>query len=364
MNSTYFPHFTIGSDAYDKIPDICGEYGKTAVIIGGTKARIAAEPLIRKAVSGKIDITGSFLYGDDATFENAEALTKIPEIQEADMIFAVGGGRATDTCKWAAHLLKKPIFTFPTLASNCASVTAVCIMYNPDHSFKGSIYRERGAWHTFINTEIIAHSPRQYFWAGLGDALSKQIEVLYCTRGKHLFHTPLLGAQLACACQEPLLQFGRQALDDFRAKTMSDAFTECVLDIIVSTGVVSNLVTHTEYYYNSSLAHCFYNASMVLPSAHAHLHGEVVSFGNLVLLAYDGQDELLERFLDFNTSIGLPVTLAQVGITTDEQLMKLVSAAEHIKEWSTGPEPAVREQFVAAIRKVDTLGAARLAAAA
>ena len=30
MNSTYFPHFTIGSDAYDKIPDICGEYGKTA----------------------------------------------------------------------------------------------------------------------------------------------------------------------------------------------------------------------------------------------------------------------------------------------------------------------------------------------
>ena len=137
-----------------------------------------------------------------------------------------------------------------------------------------------------------------------------------------------------------------------------------VLDIIVSTGVVSNLVTHTEYYYNSSLAHCFYNASMVLPSAHAHLHGEVVSFGNLVLLAYDGQDELLERFLDFNTSIGLPVTLAQVGITTDEQLMKLVSAAEHIKEWSTGPEPAVREQFVAAIRKVDTLGAARLAAAA
>ena len=199
---------------------------------------------------------------------------------------------------------------------------------------------------------------------GERNALSKQIEVLYCTRGKHLFHTPLLGAQLACACQEPLLQFGRQALDDFRAKTMSDAFTECVLDIIVSTGVVSNLVTHTEYYYNSSLAHCFYNASMVLPSAHAHLHGEVVSFGNLVLLAYDGQDELLERFLDFNTSIGLPVTLAQIGITTDEQLMKLVSAAEHIKEWSTGPEPAVREQFVAAIRKVDTLGAARLAAAA
>ena len=145
MKSTFFPHFTIGVDAYDAIPDICLDYGKTAVIVGGEKSRAAAEPLIRKAIEGKIELLGSFQYGDDATFENAEALTRIPEIRKADMVFAVGGGRATDTAKWATHLLKKPLFTFPTLASNCASVTAVCIMYHPDHSFKGSIYRDRNA---------------------------------------------------------------------------------------------------------------------------------------------------------------------------------------------------------------------------
>lgn len=234
MNSTYFPHFTIGSDAYDKIPDICGEYGKTAVIIGGTKARIAAEPLIRKAVSGKIDITGSFLYGDDATFENAEALTKIPEIQEADMIFAVGGGRATDTCKWAAHLLKKPIFTFPTLASNCASVTAVCIMYNPDHSFKGSIYRERGAWHTFINTEIIAHSPRQYFWAGLGDALAKQYEVPFSARGMDLTWIQQTGVNNAQNVAPGILKYGKEALADVDKGIVTDALEAATLSIIVA----------------------------------------------------------------------------------------------------------------------------------
>ena len=179
-------------------------------------------------------------------------------------------------------------------------------------------------------------------------------------RGKSLFHTPLLGAQLACACQEPLLTYGRQALDDFKANVMSEAFTECVLDIIVSTGVVSNLVTHTEYYYNSSLAHCFYNASMALPTGHEHLHGEVVSFGNLVLLAYDHQDALLDRFLDFNVSIGLPVTLEAVGITTDAALDTLIDAAEHIKEWATGPEPATKAAFKEAILKVDRLGRARL----
>ena len=83
MKSTFFPHFTIGTDAYDAIPGICREYGKTAVIVGGNKSRAAAEPLIRKACEGTIEITGSFLYGDDATFENAEALTKIPEIRSA-----------------------------------------------------------------------------------------------------------------------------------------------------------------------------------------------------------------------------------------------------------------------------------------
>ena len=54
MKSTFFPHFTIGVDAYDAIPDICLDYGKTAVIVGGEKSRAAAEPLIRKAIEGKI----------------------------------------------------------------------------------------------------------------------------------------------------------------------------------------------------------------------------------------------------------------------------------------------------------------------
>ena len=145
-----------------------------------------------------------------------------------------------------------------------------------------------------------------------------------------------------------------------KAKKLTHAFTECVLDIIVSTGVVSNLVTHTEYYYNSSLAHCFYNASMVLPAAHKHLHGEVVSFGNLVLLAYDGQNELLKRLMTFNRAIDLPVTLGQLDIDR-EGLEKLLVAAQKIKEWTCTPEPTTVDKYRAAILKVDELGRALLA---
>ena len=54
MENRFLPSYTIGPDAYDEIPAVCRKFGKTAVIIGGNKARNAAEPLIRKAVEGKI----------------------------------------------------------------------------------------------------------------------------------------------------------------------------------------------------------------------------------------------------------------------------------------------------------------------
>lgn len=61
MDNHFFPSYTLGADAYEAIPAICGKYGKTAVIIGGNKSRAAAEPKIRKAVEGQITMTGSFL---------------------------------------------------------------------------------------------------------------------------------------------------------------------------------------------------------------------------------------------------------------------------------------------------------------
>lgn len=355
------PHYSVGPDVYRLAGDIIRPYGRKVAVIGGETAMAKANPTLLKALAdADLTVTDVHVYGHDSTMANVEAILKRDGVREADVLLAVGGGRCCDTVKTAADILGKTIMTCPTVSSNCAPVSAVAVLYRDDGALDRYHFAKTCPAHCFINTSVILNSPENLFWAGIGDALSKQIEVLYCARGKSLFHTPLLGAQLACACQEPLLQYGRQALDDFRSGIMSDAFTECVLDIIVSTGIVSNLVTHTEYYYNSSLAHCFYNASMVLPSAHEHLHGEVVSFGNLVLLAYDRQDELLERFIDFNVSVELPVTLEAIGITTPEALEQLINAAEHIKEWSTGAETAMKPKFREAILRVDALGRAKL----
>mgnify|MGYP000585389733 CR=1 FL=1 len=48
----YLPCYTVGPDAYDRIPEVCGRFGKKAVAIGGHKALAAAKPYLERALSG------------------------------------------------------------------------------------------------------------------------------------------------------------------------------------------------------------------------------------------------------------------------------------------------------------------------
>ncbi len=311
MDNHFFPSYTLGADAYEAIPAICGKYGKTAVIIGGQKSRAAAESKIRKAVEGHITITGSFLYGDDATFENGDRLAEIAEVQAADMVFAVGGGRATDTAKYTAEKLDKPIFTFPTLASNCASVTSVSLIYYPDHTYRANWYRSRPAFHTFIDTDVILHSPRSYFWAGIGDALSKEYESTFNARSDEVDYISGMGLRIAGNCSDGLIEKGAEALRDFDEGKDTESFRYVVQNIIISTGFVSNCVPAI---YNSSLAHAIYNSHDQVPHKGSHLHGAVVCYGTLVLLTLDGQKEERDRMLAFTKEVGLPHHLSDIGV--------------------------------------------------
>ena len=179
----FLPCYSIGDDCYKEIPYVTRRYGKTAVVIGGKTAMEKAKPELLAALKGSdLEITDFIWYGGDSNYENIEMLKAMPEVQNADMVFGVGGGRAVDTVKTLCDRIDKPFFTFPTLASNCASCTAISVIYNADGTFKEYAYLKAPALHTFINTKIIAESPEKLFWAGIGDALSKEYEVVYTDR--------------------------------------------------------------------------------------------------------------------------------------------------------------------------------------
>lgn len=359
--STYsmcLPCYTVGEEAYKAVPRFCHNFGSRAVVIGGKTAMSKAKAALLEGIKGSgLEITDFIWFGGDANYTNINKLKADARVQAADMLFAVGGGRACDTVKTLSALLDKPLFTFPTLASNCASSTAMCVLYNDDASFREYFYRPGPALHTFINTKIIAESPANLFWAGIGDALSKEYEVEFATRDQNLFHTPFLGANLAHACANPLLTYGAKALADCRAKKVSFELEQVALDIIISTGLVSNFTSGGDkYYYNSNLAHCVYCGATMVPSCgEHHLHGEVVAFGILCLLVCDGNTKLLEQVAKFNLSLGLPVTLAEIDLKTSD-VQTIVDKAVTLADWKAVCRPVSKEEFISAIMEADRYG--------
>ena len=310
MQETLFAGYTIGEDAYENVPAVCAPFGKKAAIIGGKHALAAAEEKLRKAVEGsEIEITGTYWYGGEASVENIEMLR--PQVADADMIFAVGGGKAIDTCKVLAHQTGRPFFTFPTIASTCASCTSLGILYHPDGSLREYSFSKVPPTHIFIDPQIIADAPVKYLWAGMGDTMAKHFECTTSSRGDVPAHSDAMGIALSTMCAQPILRWGRKAMEDCKAHQVTPELTEVILGIIVSTGLVSNFV---QVDYTTGLAHAIYNGFTILPSTeeHHHLHGEVVSYGILAMLTIDKQLEERDKVMAFNRSIGLPTRLSDI----------------------------------------------------
>lgn len=321
-NYTILPTpYTVGPQAYDSILEYCSQYGCKAVAIGGQKAMAAARDKLSAAVAHTdITILAFVLYGKECTFEAAKQLEALPEVREADMIFAVGGGKAIDTCKLVSIDLKKPYFSFPTIASNCAAASALSIVYKEDGSFCDFVHFLHAAKHVFIDTDIIARAPREYLWAGIGDTCAKYYEVSISARGERLEHYKALGVNMSRMCMETLVEHGEQALKDNEAGICSYDLEQAALCIIITTGWVSMLVARDHSMdYNGGVAHAFFYGLCNLPGFDEnHLHGVVVGFGVLLLLMIDGQEEECQKMIRFFKTVGLPTRLADIDVTVEE----------------------------------------------
>lgn len=349
--SMLLPHYSIGAEIYNNIPKFCLPHGKKIVAIGGHKAMNAARPEIDRAIEGSgLEIIDYIWFGGEASYENVDKLMAMPEVQQADMIFAIGGGKALDTCKCLSAKSGKPVFTFPTIAATCAAVTTVSIMYHEDGSFKDMFFFLQPPVHAFINTAIISCAPSQYLWAGLGDTIAKYYECTVSSRGDELEHYFAVGIEISRQCVEPLMKYGMKAMEDNKNKVCTYELEQVILAVIVTTGLVSILITreHTPDY-NSGLAHAIFYTLTTLPHfEETHLHGAVVGFGVLILLLCDNQMDEFERIYQFNKSVSLPVSLADMEITPEqmESLLPLLPDTKDLRHYPYAVTvPLLQEAF-------------------
>ena len=346
------PRWTVGEDALSGLPEAARGYGRRAVLVGGEKALAAMEADIRAACAGRIELTGTLRYGGEASEENVARLMAEEAVRRADIVFAVGGGKALDTGKTLGYRLDRPVFTFPTIASTCAATTAVAILYHPDGSFAAPCFLPAPPAHAFIRLPVIAKAPSRYLWAGLGDTYAKCVEAEISARGDELTHCHDLGVGVSRKCLEPLLRYGAQALRDNKAGLVTPALRETVLAVIVNTGVASILLTEGRIIdYNTGLAHAIFYALTAFPELgveKAHLHGEVVGFGVLAALLVDGQEALFTQLHRFNRAVGLPTRLGDIGVRyadLDRVIPKVLSMPDIAHYPYRVTEDALRRAF-------------------
>lgn len=349
QESIYLPQFTVGEDAFDAFRSEMGRFGSKVAVIHGEKAWKAARELVTEALDkAELSVTAEVLYGHDATYENLERIVSLQAVREADMLLAVGGGKCIDTAKLAADRLGKPVFTVPSIASNCAPVTKISIMYHEDGSFKDIPRLNNVPAHCFINPKLVLAAPVKYLWAGIGDAMAKHVESEWSAKGgESLDFGSRFGITAGAMCFYPMLEDAAKAMEDAKAGRNSRELQNTLLNIIISPGVVSVSV-HPDY--NGGIAHAlFYGLTCRKHIEHDHLHGEVVSYGTLVNLMADKNWEKLHQTWKLNRSIGLPVCLADLELTREDSLEDVLRITMENQELKHTPYPVTGEMIHEAI---------------
>jgi glycerol dehydrogenase len=297
------------------------------------------------------------VFSGETSDSEIERLAALCKKSGCDVLMASGGGKVIDAVKAAAEDIDVPSVIVPTVASNDAPCSALTVVYNTDGTFSRLRPLKTNPSLVLVDTEIIAKAPVRTLVAGMGDALATWFEADSCRKsnalnnfGGHITNTAMALARL---CLDTILEYG------FNAKTACEnqAVTPAFEKIVEANTILSGLGFESG---GVAVAHALSEGFSVIPEIHHYLHGETVAFGLLAhLIAEDRPMAVINQIYDFCLSVGLPVTLADLGCgTVDHSILRRAAdvSAEPGKPSHNMPFPVTGKMLYDAILTADALG--------
>lgn len=311
-----------GPGALDELPHLAALHGKghlLAVIDGFLFDTLSKR--LETLFSARGQAVTCLRFAGEATRSEGERI--VAAMGEADVVAGIGGGKCIDIGKFAGLHGKKPVFSVPTVASNDAPTSRLIVLYTEDHAVAGTEFLAFNPDLVLVDTDIIAAAPLRLLRAGIGDALTKLYEAraTALSDGANSFsaRAPFLGRKLGAICREVIMRSGPPVLEALSRGERHADFEELVETLILISGLTFESG-------GLSVAHSMIRGLTRVPQLAGYLHGEHVAYSTLVQIVLEGDAGDLQDAMAFNRSIGLPVSLRELGVSSDA----LAIAAEDI----------------------------------
>ncbi len=333
-----------------------GLAGPVLFVAGGT-ARRDLEPIWREVLPPQGLKPQVVRFNGECTVAEINRLVALGRSSAACAVVGAGGGKASDTARAVADELGLPAILTPTLASTDAPCSALSVIYSAGGSVEGFRFYNRHPLLVLMDTAVVARGPKRQLVGGLGDALATWFEAR--TVRESCSHTVVgglpstTGTALARLCCEILLADGPAAC----AAVEAGATTPALERVVEANTLLSGLGFESG---GLAVAHAVHNGITEIPASHACIHGEKVAFGLLTQLVLEGRPQgEIEEIYSFQRAVGLPVTLAAVGVDADNDAQLLTIAERSlIPGESSHNEPfeVSTDALISALKAADQLG--------
>lgn len=308
LRISYFPgKFIQGNQAILELPRFIDLFGGKAFM------------LVTPSMEQMVKANGFDRY-DYEIFKNAccwDAINGIiGRIKDRDytVIVGIGGGKIVDTAKAVADKLDLHVILAPTVAASSAAFSACSVIYTPDNIEESVYYEKHSPDVLLLDNSLIIGASCRHFVAGMGDALAVYFEGRGCMHSGA--ENSLHGRQTFCAlamcdyCLDTLLRYGYDAKTAYENKIITPAVERIIELNLLCAGIAFEGA-------GLAAAHAIHNGLTIMPQVRDHyLHGEIVAFGVLCELHLtDSEPEEMDEIYCFCEDLGLPTTLAAIGLT-------------------------------------------------
>lgn len=360
ITTSLFPgRYVQGRHALAALGEELARFGSRALLLASPTVAERILPAYRETIEQSVQLVVE-RFCRECLDDEIDRLVALARDSAVECVVGLGGGKTIDTAKVVAWKLGAPAASVPTTASTDAPTSALSVIYTPEGKVKRYQFLPGNPALVLVDSEVVVQAPLRYLVAGMGDALATWFEADSCRQSGAQNMSGKSGSLTAFAlarlCYDTLLEYGAVACQ----AAGRGVVTPAVEHIIEANTLLSGLGFESG---GLATAHSIHNGLTSLAATHDCLHGEKVAFGTLAsLFLTDKSRAQITEVYDFCETVGLPTTLAQIGlgdaVEADLQQVGEVACAAG-ETIHNEPYPVAPAEVVAALQAADAYGQAR-----